>query len=149
LVTTLFIVYFVLKANHVHANLDRPSTKLHAPPGGKSSIFLGDDYKQEPRFKSTRSNNISNLSSISFGDSSVADNDMYGSRKNTTPSVMGNIISGSKSENVQPSSGRRGGNQYASSMGNLINGGDDNQPVLSGKGKRQVLGRVSTTIIVG
>lgn len=49
-------------------DLDRPSTRLHAPPGGKSSICFGD-YSEPVEKPVRRAQNVNTLADIVNGQS--------------------------------------------------------------------------------
>ncbi len=83
-------------------NINRPSTKLHAPPGGKSSISFGYD---EP-VKSNPVRNKGNQSSISFG----AENSGIDSPRRNQPISLANY---------QDSSNRVAGSAPTSARGSM------------------------------
>lgn len=147
--------------------IERPSTKLHAPPGGKSSFSLGGDWN-EP-VKPVSSAKANHASSISFGN----EDDRFSQKKvssvpaaetasNATPSVtntttaantnsakgssMGSILSGTNT--AEPSSARRGyNNSQSSTMANLLSGEENQSQPLSSRGRRQAPGGTSTLVL--
>lgn len=127
----------------IDMNINRSSTRLHAPPGGQSSICFGTYGLDAPVVKPTQRNNINNI----YGGDQVINDVAKPLRRPSTNSTNQNNIYGSDDETEAQLKKRLEARRPSNSQGmSNVMSYEENQPPAARRVRQAPGGTSSLTL---